>query len=510
MTNTDPPVQLSTMINTPKWFPSKTVKWIVKHVLPPVATSLLTLIAVFVLILNNRADLNVWHLADLKEEFTTRSDADTFADYLSIEDALFEELDKRVYAKVDEASDSDISRFTRGSQSDPERWDRNWNRTFVLDAEEPNAAVLLIHGMSDSPYSMRNLALKLHEQGASVVGLRVPGHGTAPSGLTHVHWKDMTAAVRLAMQHVSEQAGDKPIIIIGYSNGGALAMEYALNTLDDPELTKPDGVVLISPAIGVTKLAAFAVWQGRLGRITTLDKLAWNSIGLEYDPFKYGSFAVNAGDVTYRLTVRIQNRINTLKASGKLDELPPILAFSSALDATVSTRALVDRLFMRLPPGGHELVVFDINRNATVKSILTNDPDPHIETLLDNTGLSFTLRLLTNRSPSSKDLMLRSRVPGKEERNKNLPFSWPDGVYSLSHIALPFPESDPLYGRIPSDLNPGIQLGSMEMRGERNMTRISASSVLRLHWNPFYYYLEDRVVKFVANPPVHDTGDAPK
>ncbi len=496
------------MLKIPQWFPSKTVKWIVKHVATVGVTTMVILITVFVLYLNNRADLDVWHLVHLKKEFTTRSDVETFADYLTIEDALFEELDKRIYAKVDKQSDSDISRFTRGSRSDPERWDRNWNRTFVLDAEEPNAAVLLIHGMSDSPYSMRNLALKLHEQGASVVCLRVPGHGTAPSGLVHVRWQDMTAAVRLAMQHVHDQAGDKPIVIIGYSNGGALAMEYALNTLDDPGHTKPDGVVLISPAIGVTKLAAFAVWQGRLGRVTTLNKLVWNSIGLEYDPFKYGSFAVNAGDVTYRLTKRIQDRINTLKADGKLDELPPVLAFSSALDATVSTRALVDRLFMRLPPGDHELVVFDVNRTATIKSILTNDPDPHLDALLDDADLSFTLRLVTNRNPSSEDLMLRSRVPGKEERDTNLPFTWPQGVYSLSHIALPFPESDPLYGRIKSDLNPGIQLGAMEMRGERNMTRISASSVLRLHWNPFYDYLEQRVVDFVAEPPSPNVGDA--
>jgi alpha-beta hydrolase superfamily lysophospholipase len=371
-----------------------------------------------------------------------------------------------------------------------------------MDAQEPTAAVLLIHGMSDSPYSMRNLALSLHEKGASVVGLRVPGHGTAPSGLVRVRWQDMTAAVRLAMQHVSEQAGDKPLIIIGYSNGGALALEYALRSLDDPGLSRPDGLVLISPAIGVTKLAAMAVWQGRIGRITTLDKLAWNSIGLEYDPYKYGSFAVNAGDVTYQLTLQCQQRIDDLRASGKLNALPPVLAFQSALDATISAPALVNRLFKRLPPGDHELVLFDINRTSTIKSILINDPGPRIKTLLDDANLQFTLRLLTNKSLSSKQVVLRSRIPGVEElTEQRLGFTWPRGVYSLSHVALPFPEDDPLYGRIESELNPGIQIGSMELRGERNMTRVPAASVLRLQWNPFYDYLEQRVIDFVAAPP---------
>jgi hypothetical protein len=56
-------------------------------------------------------------------------------------------------------------------------------RSFLFEAESPRLSALLIHGMSDSPYSVRSLAERLHASGASVVGLRVPGHGTAPSGL---------------------------------------------------------------------------------------------------------------------------------------------------------------------------------------------------------------------------------------------------------------------------------------------------------------------------------------
>jgi alpha-beta hydrolase superfamily lysophospholipase len=38
--------------------------------------------------------------------------------------------------------------------------------------------------------------------------------------------------------------------IVGFSNGGALAMKYALDALDDSSLRKPQQIVLISPMIG--------------------------------------------------------------------------------------------------------------------------------------------------------------------------------------------------------------------------------------------------------------------
>ena len=43
---------------------------------------------------------------------------------------------------------------------------------------------LLIHGLTDSPYSMRALAGSLHARGFEVTVLRLPGHGTLPSMMT--------------------------------------------------------------------------------------------------------------------------------------------------------------------------------------------------------------------------------------------------------------------------------------------------------------------------------------
>lgn len=105
-----------------------------------------------------------------------------------------------------------------------------------------------------------------------------------------------------------------------------------------------EGLVLLSPAIGVTSIAKLAVWQARLGHLLGLEKLAWNAILLEYDPFKYGSFAVNAGDIVYRLKSQIQEQLDGLSGTGSLERFPAMLAFSSVVDATVEASALVDSL----------------------------------------------------------------------------------------------------------------------------------------------------------------------
>jgi hypothetical protein len=52
--------------------------------------------------------------------------------------------------------------------------------------------------------------------------------------------------------------------------------------------------------------------------------------------------------------------------------------------------------------------------------------------------------------------------------------AWPEEVYSLAHVALPFPPDDPLYGSRPTAKSPGISLGDIALRGERGVLQIPA------------------------------------
>jgi len=480
-----------------KHFLIGTVKHTLKALGYGITGGVAVMIVVLVLQLERRPDLKIWHTVELDAEFTADG-AKNFEDYLSTEARLFKQLDESVYSRIEPQDRRLINRFHRGSLSDPDRWSPNWNRTFELSGKAPKAGILLLHGMSDSPYSLRSLGQRLHGAGAWVVGLRLPGHGTAPSGLVGVKWQDMAAAVRVSMDHLRDKVGDRPVYIVGYSNGGALAVYYAISALENNALPSVDGMVLLSPAIGVTPLAAFAVWQARLGRLLGLQKLAWTDILPEYDPFKYNSFAVNAGDQVYRLTAEIQSKMKTLGDKKALERFPPVLAFQSAVDATVSTQALIDGLLGQLSPDGHELVIFDINRLSEIEQILGKDPLKSIEASLDHPGLTFTMSFVTNDSEKSRRVVVRRKRPGDNEiAEMSMGLMWPQGVYSLSHVALPFSPNDPLYGGPAAGNSPGIKLGDLALRGERGVLQIPAAAMLRLRWNPFYPYMERRLLEFV-------------
>jgi alpha-beta hydrolase superfamily lysophospholipase len=165
----------------------------------------------------------------------------------------------------------------------------------------------------------------------------MPGHGTAPSGLKSVTWRDMAAAVRLAADRLANRAAGKPIHIVGYSTGAALALDLALDAQEDSAAPQPASLVLISPAIGVHPLAALAVWKARLSALPGLEGLAWLDVQPEFDPFKYNSFATNAGAQVFSLTRSVTVRLAARAKAEPNAVLPPTLVFKSTVDATVST-----------------------------------------------------------------------------------------------------------------------------------------------------------------------------
>ncbi len=464
-----------------------------------------------VLFLNSKDDLSVWHEVRLDEEFTRKSDVTDFAGYLALEERLFDELDREVTRQIEPDERTVLNRFYEGSRSSPTRWDRDWNRSFEWPVDAPKAGVVLVHGMSDSPYSLRAIGERLHDAGAWVVGLRVPGHGTAPTGLVYATWEDMAAAVRIAARHVRDQIGDRPLYLVGYSNGAALATEHALAAIEDDTIARPDGIILLSPMIGVTPAAAFAIWQSRIGRWLDLDKLFWNSVGPEYDPFKYASFAVNAGDQTFRLTHELDRRLTAVKAAGQLNAMPPVLAISSAVDSTVTVPTLIDGLMARLPEGGHELILFDVNRRSELDALLRNDPRPVLKQHLEEAGHAFTLTVVSNEDDESTAVVEHRREPNATDfRVTPLGLDWPNDLFSLGHIAIPFPPDDPLYGGESTPNADRIHIGRVALRGERGVLAISPGDMLRIRWNPFFPYLAERVLEFTGLADVEpaDAADA--
>jgi hypothetical protein len=475
----------------------------VKHSLTILAYGLIGAFVVIVVAygyyLQNRPDLSPWHTVNLNEEFSVERahEVTDLATYLRLEDRLFEELNRKIYRRDMPTGANAFNRFVAGSAADPDGYARNWNRTFEFPVENPKVGVLLLHGLSDSPYSMRALATTLHEHGAWVLGLRVPGHGTAPVGLTNITWRDFAAAVRLAAKHVAAQLpAGRPFYIVGYSNGAALAVKYSLAVVAGEDLPRPQGLLLLSPAIGITRAAAYAVWQARAGTATGLDKLAWTDILPEYDPFKYNSFPVNAGEQMYLLTQEIASNTQDLNTGSGVPGFPQVLAFQSLVDATVIPSALVNVLMSKLAPEGHELVLFDINRATAVDPFLRSGKVQLRDDLMADAGLPFTLTLITNADEHSRNIVAQRTEPfGVKVTVSPLSLAWPKGIYSLSHVALPFSRDDALYGyAAPS--GPGLHLGKLDPRGEEGVLVISANKMMRLRSNPFLPYVEQRMLEF--------------
>lgn len=444
-----------------------------------------------------KPDLQPWHRSEPAAEFRARDargDFD-FTDYLKVEDEVFAQLDEYRFDHDALSGRSSYTRYLRGGPSDPTTFDRNWNRSFELVPETIVGGAVLVHGLTDSPYSMRSLAEALREEGFYCVGLRMPGHGTVPAGLLDVEWEDWAAAYDLAAAHVAERIGaDRPFFALGYSTGGAVAMLHALE--DDEDSRRPDGVVLLSPAIGITAFARASNLHRVWSWIPYFEKSKWLGIAPEYDPFKYVSFPSNGGWQTWRITGTLEKRLARAARDGRVADLPPILTFQSFVDATVLTRDTKRRLYDRLPVGESELVLFDINRNEALEGFYRDDFHDLLAVFEADATLPYRVTVVANVSPDSRELVARSKPPRSAAMiDRPLDLLWPDGVYSLSHVAIPFPPDDPLYG---TGVTSNFNIGDMSMRGERNVLLIPADEMLRLRHNPMHDFMIERILEFVS------------
>ena len=108
----------------------------------------------------------------------------------------------------------------------------------------PNIGVLLSHGLSDSPFSMRDSALALQAACFQVRVILLPGHGTKAEDLLHVSRQDWRNTFRHAADQFAKEVD--ALYVGGFSTGGALATEYAWQNTDSVA-----GAVLFSPVFKV-------------------------------------------------------------------------------------------------------------------------------------------------------------------------------------------------------------------------------------------------------------------
>lgn len=164
------------------------------------------------------------------------------------------------------------------------------------DASE-SKGILLVHGLSDTPFAMRDLARALAERCFLVRSLLLPGHGTRAGDMLSVKGEDWLAAVRFGVKTL--KADVKNVFVGGFSLGGALS---AIVTTEDPSIK---GLIAISPAfkLGKEHLVKHAVW---LKHVWT-----WADKDLPDDFARYEAMPLSALAETYKITKKLNDSLET-------------------------------------------------------------------------------------------------------------------------------------------------------------------------------------------------------
>ncbi|MEO3972987.1 alpha/beta fold hydrolase [Streptomyces sp. CAU 1734] len=180
----------------------------------------------------------------------------------------------------------------------------------VLPGAEPyrheggEVGVLLCHGFTGSPQSLRPWAEYLAERGLTVSLPLLPGHGTRWQDMQITGWQDWYAEVDRALRELLARC--EQVFVFGLSMGGALTLRLAAKHGDSVR-----GIVVVNPANKVHGLAAHALPVAR--------HLVRTTPGLAGDIAKEGAVEVGYDRVPLRAAHSLRNFLRLVDA-----ELPQV------------------------------------------------------------------------------------------------------------------------------------------------------------------------------------------
>lgn len=179
-------------------------------------------------------------------------------------------------------------------------------------------SVLLCHGFTSTPASMKVWADGLREAGHDVVVPRLPGHGTTWQELNRTGWQDWYATVERCLLQASQE---EPIFVGGLSMGGALALRLAQR---HPE--RVAGLMLVNPAV--------LLQDRRLVALPVLRRFVGSLPGIASDIAKpgvheeaYDRTPLNALASSLELFATVEAELPSIR--------PPLIVFRSLNDHVV-------------------------------------------------------------------------------------------------------------------------------------------------------------------------------
>jgi len=184
--------------------------------------------------------------------------------------------------------------------------------------------VLLCHGFTGSPQSLRPWAEYLAEAGLSVSLPRLPGHGTTWQEMAHTRWEDWYAELDRAFDELRARSDE--VFVMGLSMGGCLALRLA--ELRGPAIS---GLVIVNPSVTAdTRLFVLApvlkfVVPSLKGITSDIKKDHVSEVGYERIPVKAAATLPGLWRTT-------QARLS--------DVTQPVLVYRSTVDHVVGPASL--------------------------------------------------------------------------------------------------------------------------------------------------------------------------
>lgn len=182
---------------------------------------------------------------------------------------------------------------------------------------------LLIHGLTDSPYILKNIAqsLAVKYPCALIRAVLLPGHGTVVGDTLAMKYQDWIAITEYGVRSFDKIESVQELFLVGFSTGTALAIKHLKTAVDTQKIK---GLILLSTAV---KARSDFAWLSQYVRFFK----QWFQIKRERDAARYSSFSVNAAVQFYQLTKDIMSQQYAVNV--------PVLMAVSADDATISAEA---------------------------------------------------------------------------------------------------------------------------------------------------------------------------
>jgi carboxylesterase len=123
---------------------------------------------------------------------------------------------------------------------------------------EPGIGIVLSHGFTGTPQSMRPWGEHLADQGFAVRGPRLPGHGTAWRDMQATRWPDWYGELARAVDELAGRC--RSVFVFGLSMGGTLTLRLAEEYGDAIA-----GICLVNPSVTTLRRdAAVAPYLARV------------------------------------------------------------------------------------------------------------------------------------------------------------------------------------------------------------------------------------------------------